>query len=88
MMETHRLPHGARPPRRRPAPLDCHRQGPFELADFIGLDTLQSIASGWRSTRVATGEIPSSSVAAVPSLDDLVAQGRLGRKSGRGFFEY
>jgi 3-hydroxybutyryl-CoA dehydrogenase len=55
--------------------------GPLALADFIGLDVvldiLQSLVSG-----LGTRYEPSA------VLHELVTQGHLGRKSGRGFFSY
>lgn len=64
--------------------------GPFELADLVGLDTLSHIAKGWRETRVKTGEITEEAVKESKLLEDLVAQGKLGKKSGAkgGFYEY
>jgi len=62
--------------------------GPFELSDYVGLDTLKHIADGWRESRVATGEINAESVAPVGLLDEKVKSGKLGRKSGQGFFQY
>ncbi|KAK3810358.1 MAG: 3-hydroxyacyl-CoA dehydrogenase [Benniella sp.] len=58
--------------------------GPFELADFVGLDTMKFIVDGWRKD----GKIDANLVAPVKLLDDLVAQGNLGRKSGQGFYPY
>ncbi|KAF9992282.1 hypothetical protein BGZ65_012440 [Modicella reniformis] len=58
--------------------------GPFELADFVGLDTTKFIVDGWRKE----GKIDANLVASVKLLDDLVAQGNLGRKSGQGFYPY
>jgi 3-hydroxybutyryl-CoA dehydrogenase len=59
------------------------RMGPFELIDLIGLDVNLSVA---RSFYVQGGEPerwrPS------PIQEGLVAEGRLGRKSGHGFYEY
>jgi 3-hydroxybutyryl-CoA dehydrogenase len=59
------------------------RMGPFELIDLIGLDINLSVA---RSFYTQGGEPerwrPS------PIQEGLVAEGRLGRKSGRGFYEY
>ncbi len=59
------------------------RMGPFELIDLIGLDVNLSVA---RSFYAQVGEPerwrPS------PIQEELVAEGRLGRKSGRGFYEY
>ncbi|PWZ03097.1 hypothetical protein BCV70DRAFT_197329 [Testicularia cyperi] len=64
--------------------------GPFELADLVGLDTLSHIAKGWRETRVKTGEISAETVQESKLLEDLVKQGKLGKKSGEkgGFYEY
>lgn len=64
--------------------------GPFELADLVGLDTLSHIAKGWRETRVKTGEINADAVSESKLLEDLVKQGKLGKKSGEkgGFYEY
>lgn len=59
------------------------RMGPFELLDLIGLDVNLEIA---RSFFVQGGEVerwrPS------PIQEKLVAEGRLGRKSGRGYHSY
>ncbi|MGE5281523.1 MAG: 3-hydroxyacyl-CoA dehydrogenase NAD-binding domain-containing protein [Chloroflexota bacterium] len=59
------------------------RMGPFELIDLIGLDVNLSVA---RSFYAQGGEPerwrPS------PIQEELVAEGRLGRKSGHGFYEY
>jgi 3-hydroxyacyl-CoA dehydrogenase len=60
--------------------------GPFELADLVGLDTLQHISQGWRESRVETGEIAEEIVKATPLLEKLVAEGRLGKKSEKGGF--
>ena len=60
--------------------------GPFELADFVGLDTLKFISDGWngQGSSLAGNEL----VSPVESLNKLVEQGRLGRKSGSGFYDY
>ncbi|KAI5481356.1 3-hydroxyacyl-CoA dehyrogenase [Pseudohyphozyma bogoriensis] len=62
--------------------------GPLELSDFVGLDTLAAIAEGWREERVSTGEIGEAAVEPVGILEQLVKEGKKGRKSGQGFFDY
>jgi 3-hydroxybutyryl-CoA dehydrogenase len=59
-----------------------HPMGPLTLADFVGLDTLASIASVMHE---AYGE---ERFSAPPTLEKLVAAGHFGRKSGRGFYDY
>ena len=59
------------------------RMGPFELIDLIGLDVNLSVArsfyeQGGRPERWRPSEVQ----------ERLVAEGRLGRKSGRGFYRY
>jgi 3-hydroxybutyryl-CoA dehydrogenase len=56
--------------------------GPLALADLIGLDTLLAMADG------IYDKIREAQYAAPPLLKDMVAAGRLGRKTGRGFYEY
>lgn len=57
--------------------------GPFELADFSGLDTVLGV----RLDRMRREREPGDE-ATVEILRRLVAAGRLGRKSGRGFYDY
>ena len=59
-----------------------HPMGPLTLADFVGLDTLASIAAVMHE---AYGE---DRFAAPESLTKLVDAGHFGRKSGRGFYDY
>jgi 3-hydroxybutyryl-CoA dehydrogenase len=59
-----------------------HPMGPLTLADFVGLDTLASIADVMHE---AYGE---ERFAAPPTLQKLVSAGDYGRKSGRGFYDY
>jgi len=57
--------------------------GPFQLADFSGLDTVLGV----RRDRMLREHEPGDE-ATVAILERLVAEGRLGRKSGRGFYDY
>jgi 3-hydroxybutyryl-CoA dehydrogenase len=59
-----------------------HPMGPLTLADFVGLDTLASIAGVMHD---AYGE---DRFAAPATLRRLVDAGHYGRKSGRGFYDY
>ena len=58
-----------------------HPMGPLELADFIGIDTCLEILD---VLRAGLGE----KFDACPLLKKMVAAGRLGRKSGEGFYDY
>ncbi|MEX1054806.1 MAG: 3-hydroxyacyl-CoA dehydrogenase family protein, partial [Rhodothermales bacterium] len=59
-----------------------HPMGPLSLADFIGLDVCLSIME------VLHTELGDSKYRPCPLLRKMVAAGRLGRKTGRGVFEY
>jgi 3-hydroxybutyryl-CoA dehydrogenase len=59
-----------------------HPMGPLELADLIGLDVCLDIM------RVLYEGFRDSKYRPAPLLEKMVAAGRLGRKSGRGFYEY
>ena len=59
-----------------------HPLGPLELADFIGLDVCLDIM------KVLYEGFHDSKYRPCPLLEKMVAAGRLGRKSGRGFYEY
>jgi 3-hydroxyacyl-CoA dehydrogenase len=52
-----------------------HPMGPLALLDLVGLDVSQAI-----------GETIGASIP--PRMGQLIADGALGRKSGRGFHEY
>jgi len=58
-----------------------HPMGPFELVDLVGLDTRLSIL---RFLQRTLGE----KFRPCPLLEQYVAAGRLGRKVGRGVYEY
>ncbi|CAD6567252.1 MAG: hypothetical protein TREMPRED_003435, partial [Tremellales sp. Tagirdzhanova-0007] len=61
--------------------------GPFTLLDFVGLDTTAYIASGWREKAAENPDLISHElVKPIPLLETLVKEGRMGRKSGKGFF--
>jgi 3-hydroxybutyryl-CoA dehydrogenase len=59
-----------------------HPMGPLELADFIGLDTVLSIAE------VLHREFGDDKYRPATVLRNLVAAGWFGRKVGRGFYVY
>jgi len=60
----------------------AHPMGPLALADLIGLDTCVAIME------VLHQGLGNDKYAPCPLLRQYVAAGRLGRKSGRGFYEY
>jgi 3-hydroxybutyryl-CoA dehydrogenase len=63
--------------------LGCgHPMGPLTLSDFIGLDVLHAIGLSLYD------EFKRDEYAPPPLLKRMVASGRLGRKSGLGFYEY
>jgi 3-hydroxybutyryl-CoA dehydrogenase len=60
----------------------AHPMGPLALADLIGLDTLLAVSESLYE------EFRDPSSVAPPLLNRLVEAGLLGRKSGRGFYDY
>ncbi len=59
-----------------------HPMGPLTLLDFVGLDTTYFIAEAMYA------EFKDDRFASPPLLKQMVLAGYLGRKSGRGFYEY
>lgn len=59
-----------------------HPMGPFELMDMVGLDVIDFIA---QATYAETGDEADQPH---PMITDKVAAGKLGRKSGEGFYPY
>jgi 3-hydroxybutyryl-CoA dehydrogenase len=63
--------------------LGCgYPMGPFTLLDFVGLDTTYYVAN------VMFDEFREPAYAPPPLLKRMVLAGRLGRKSGEGFYKY
>jgi 3-hydroxybutyryl-CoA dehydrogenase len=63
--------------------LGCnHPIGPLALADLIGLDTLLAVMNVFYEGYADPKYRPAA------LLKEMVAAGRLGRKSGRGFYIY
>jgi 3-hydroxybutyryl-CoA dehydrogenase len=60
----------------------AHPMGPLTLADLIGLDTCLAILE------VLHGGLGDDKYRAAPLLRRMVAAGDLGRKTGKGFYEY
>jgi 3-hydroxybutyryl-CoA dehydrogenase len=59
-----------------------HPMGPFTLLDFVGLDTVYKIAE------IMFTEYRESRYAPPPLLKRMVLAGMLGKKTGRGFYDY
>jgi 3-hydroxybutyryl-CoA dehydrogenase len=59
-----------------------HPMGPLELADLIGLDVCLDIM------KVLYESFRDSKYRPCPLLEKMVSAGRLGRKTGRGFYQY
>jgi len=59
-----------------------HPMGPLTLCDFIGLDVLHAVCNSLYE------EFKRDEYAPPPLMRRMIAAGRLGRKSGRGFYEY
>ena len=59
-----------------------HPMGPLTLCDFIGLDVLHAICDSLYE------EYKRDEYASPPLMKRMIDAGRLGRKAGRGFYEY
>jgi 3-hydroxybutyryl-CoA dehydrogenase len=59
-----------------------HPMGPFELLDLIGLDTMMAVAE------VLYDEFKDPDVSPPPMARRMVHAGYLGRKTGKGFYDY
>ena len=59
-----------------------HPMGPLELSDFIGLDTIYHIANAMYE------EFRDPMFASPMLLKKMVTAGQLGRKTGKGFYDY
>uniref|UniRef100_A0A2I2YIT9 Hydroxyacyl-coenzyme A dehydrogenase, mitochondrial n=1 Tax=Gorilla gorilla gorilla TaxID=9595 RepID=A0A2I2YIT9_GORGO len=57
--------------------------GPFELLDYVGLDTTKFIVDGWHEMDTENPLHQPS-----PSLNKLVAENKFGKKTGEGFYKY
>lgn len=60
----------------------AHPMGPLTLCDFIGLDVIKDVAD------VFFEEYGEARFKAPPLLSRMVTAGQLGRKSGKGFYDY
>ncbi|XP_041362773.1 hydroxyacyl-coenzyme A dehydrogenase, mitochondrial-like [Gigantopelta aegis] len=57
--------------------------GPFELSDYVGLDTTKFILDGWHE------RFPDNPLfKPIPMLNKLVGEGKLGMKTGEGFYSH
>jgi 3-hydroxybutyryl-CoA dehydrogenase len=59
-----------------------HPMGPLTLCDFIGLDVLYAVCNSLYE------EFKHEEYAPPPLMKRMIASGRLGRKTGRGFYDY
>lgn len=57
--------------------------GPFELGDYVGLDTSKSVMETY-----ARYYPDNPLFKPIPLLDKMVAEGKLGIKTGEGFYKY
>lgn len=57
--------------------------GPFELSDYTGLDLSKHILDGWHRKFPDEPLFKPSRI-----VDKMVSEGKIGRKSGEGFYKY
>lgn len=57
--------------------------GPFELLDYVGLDTTKFIIDGWHEMDSQNPLFQPS-----PAMNKLVAENKFGKKTGEGFYKY
>jgi 3-hydroxyacyl-CoA dehydrogenase len=60
-----------------------HPMGPFTLSDSVGIDVLKLIADAWSKAEPENPIFKPSKL-----IDEKVAAGKLGRKTGEGFYKY
>jgi 3-hydroxybutyryl-CoA dehydrogenase len=58
------------------------KRGPFWIMDQIGLDVIQQVLQNGRFTQPMAAEV------LIEFLEPLISSGKLGQKSGQGFFSY
>ncbi|EGD79053.1 hypothetical protein PTSG_02022 [Salpingoeca rosetta] len=67
----------------RTAACHGHPMGPFQLLDYVGLDTTSFITHGWAR------DYPDVELfQPVKSIDEKVERGEMGAKSGKGYYEH
>lgn len=60
-----------------------HPMGPFQLSDSVGIDVLKLITDAWSEVEPENPLFKPSKL-----INDKVAEGKLGRKTGEGFYKY
>jgi 3-hydroxyacyl-CoA dehydrogenase len=60
-----------------------HPMGPFQLMDSVGLDVVKLIQDGWNAA-----EPENELFKPLPIVNAKVSEGKMGRKSGEGFYKY
>lgn len=60
-----------------------HPMGPFTLSDSVGIDVLKLITDAWHAAEPENPLFAPSKL-----INDKVAEGKLGRKTGEGFYKY